>query len=372
MRAEFYIELPPGPDMPCRIARWRNGRLEPVSANGLKVSGEPKAVAFAPALSVAHFRIPLAGRSQSELRKAALYAVEDDLAQSIDDVHATLAPRNARQAARDLYIVDRQLLNTWTSALGAMGLGHADIIPESSLNPPGPAIYDFGDRLLLSGETGALGADTSWPDEVIRELISASGLGGVANQKADALETLAQFHTASPGVNLQNVAETASGRTPGQRMRAWAVAAALLAGAGSIWIANVWIDTANLQRLARQQELTARQMYRAQFPAAADPADIHLEVRRIAQQFGPGGAGGFRNLSAALYTSLAETRSAQVSSLTYDQDSAALSAALQFANRADEVVLLSHLEMSGLEVETIDARESSGGFSATYVIRGQP
>jgi general secretion pathway protein L len=371
MKAQLYLELPSEPGMPLRIARWRGGRLERLSPEDLKVSGEPRAIAFAPALSVARFRIPLAARSESEARRAALYAVEDELAQSIDDVHLTLGPRDSKQTKRDLYVVDKQLLNAWSSELNAMGIGHAEIVPETSLNPAPDVVLDFGDRLLLNGTMGVIGADPSWPHEAIRELISASGLDGVLIQKVDALETLSKLHNESPGISLKNTVDAHTGRTVKQRLRPWTTVAVLGAVAAFIWIASIWAETANLQRLAGQHELTSRELFRAQFPTAADPVDIHAEVRRLSLQLGPGAAEGFRSLLTALYAALADSSSTRLARLSYSAHDAVLEADLQFANRADEAAFQSRIELSGHLVEVTDLRESPGGISATVMLRAR-
>ncbi|MDP3459468.1 MAG: type II secretion system protein GspL [Hyphomonas sp.] len=372
MKADLYIELPSDPGAPLRIARRRGERLEPVSAEGFRVSGEPKAVAFAPALAVARFNIPLAAKSESEARRAALFAIEDELAQSIDDAHLTLGPRDRTQTMRTLYVIDKQLLDAWISQLTAIGAGHAEIVPESSLALASGTVLDFGDRILLSGAAGVVGADPSWPDEAIRELISASGLGSVVPTKADALEALSKLHSAFPGIRLQNTLDTRSSQTFRQRLKPWATAGVLATAAALIWIASIWMETAFLQRLAQQSEASAVQMFRAQFPAAPDPVDIHADVRRLSQQIGPGAAKPFHSLSSGLYAAVAESGSARLGRLSYASADEALTADLVFSNRAQEAAFIARLERSGFRAEITVVQASPDGVSATVLLRTAP
>jgi general secretion pathway protein L len=236
MKADLYIELPSVPDGPLRLARWRGGEIEHVPLGRAAANARTKAIAFAPALCVAKFRVPVAAKSESEARKTALYAVEDDLAQPVEDVHLTLGPKGKTDAARDVYIVDRRLMRAWTDALAALNMDHAPIIPENSFRLPQGALLDFGDRLLLSHDGSAVAADTAWPDEALRELISACGLGNARRMSANALETLIPLQTQSPGVALEGAVGDAARRHAGKGLGRWlfAGALALAAAAGQV------------------------------------------------------------------------------------------------------------------------------------------
>ncbi len=372
MKPDLYIELPSDPGKPLRIARRRGERLEPVSADGFRISGEPKAVAFAPALAVARFSIPLAAKSESEARRAALFAVEDELAQSIDDVHLTLGPRGPTAALRTLFVVDKQLLDAWSTQLTAIGAGHAEIVPESSLALARGTVLDFGDRLLLSGAAGVVGADPCWPDNAIRELMSASGLGAVPPAKADALETLSQLHSLFPGVRLQNTLDGRASHTVRQRLKVWATAGVLATAAAVIWMASIWMETANITRLAQQSEASAVRAFRAQFPAAPDPIDIHADVRRLSQQLGPGAAMPFHSLSSGLYAALAQSGSARLSRLLYTSADETLTADLVFSARVEEAAFIAHLERSGFRAETTSVQMLPGAVSVTISLSTGP
>jgi len=372
MKADLYIELPSAPDGPLRLARWRGGEIEHVPLGRAAANARTKAIAFAPALCVAKFRVPVAAKSGSEARKTALYAVEDDLAQPVEDVHLTLGPKVRNETARDVYIVDRRLMRAWTDALAALNLDHAPIIAENSLRLPQGAVLDFGDRLLLSHDGSAVAADPAWPDEALRELISACGLGNARRTHANALETLIPLQTQSPGIALEGADGDAASRRAGKGVGRWLFAGALALAAAGLWLASVWFETNALQQAADRNEAAARAAYRAQFPGAPEPADIGADVRRLSAQLVGGAPAGFRTLSAALYGALPDSPSVRVISLTYSGSEAVLQVQILFSNRAEESAFRSRLEASGFQAETESITDLAAGVEASLIVRAAP
>jgi len=372
MKADIYVELPSVSGALPRLARRRGDQLEPLKADGFVAQRRPKVVAFAPALAVAKFRVSVTARSEQEARKAALYAVEDDLAQPVEDVYLALGPRARASSIRDVYIVDRKLLNGWLEFLGAAHLSSAEIVPESSLQFPDRTVMDFGDRLLVNGAHGLVAADADWPEGAKLALIQASGLDGADIRAADALQTLAGLHAKSPGISIAVADNGPGGRNRSGGARSWQVAGVLALAAAAIWVGSIWMETNRVHAAASRQEAEARAQYRAQFPGAPEPADIHAEVRRLSRQLVPASDDGFRPLTLALYAAIAGSDTIRLVRLTYSQADRALHARLQFANRADEAAFKSRLEGAGLEVSTDAVRDLAAGIEADLIVRARP
>ncbi len=372
MKADLYIELPSVPGGPLRLARWRGGEIEHVPLGRIAANARTKAIAFAPALCVAKFRVPIAAKSESEARKTALYAVEDDLAQPVEDVHLTLGPKGRNETARDVYIVDRSLMRAWTEALAALNLDHAAIIPENSLTLPIGALLDFGDRLLLSQEGSAVAADPAWPDEALRELISAYGLGHARRTPTNALETLIPLHASSPGIALGGADGDGARRRGAKGLGRWLFAGVLALAAGGLWLASIWFETNGLHQAAARNEAAARAAYRAQFPGAPEPADIGADVRRLSAQLAGASPASFRALSAALYRALPDSPSVRVVSLSYTASEVSIRARIQFSNRAEESAFRSALESSGFQAEAEAIRDLPTGVEANVIVRAAP
>lgn len=372
MSAELYIDLPASPGAPLRLARLRGGQLDEVSPSSLTVSNRTKAVAFAPALAVSRFRIPLPVRNESEARKAALFALEDDLAQPVEEIAVTLGPRPAAGAPRDVYVVDRALLKTWLAELDALGLSSCPIIPEASLPPSGAHVYRFEDRLLLAATERTFGADASLPEEALRALIDAAGLTHAPVTHAGALATLAQLHAANQGIILDGP-DGMPARRPGTRgYRAWFTAAALALAVGVLWLSTVWLDTRNLAAAADAQDAAARQRFHALYPAAPEPADLHAEIRRLARRAEAAPRSRFQPLAAAVYAALAGSDTIRLTRLSWTAADAALYADLHFAGRADEAAFHARLQAAGWASETTAATDTALGVDATITVSAQP
>lgn len=372
MKADFYIELPASLDALPRIARRRGAVLEPISASDFKFPGNARVVAFAPASAVSKFRVPTTARSEAEARKAALYAVEDDLAQPAEDVHITLGPRDRDGISRDVFIVDTQLLKAWLTYLQKCQLGSAEIVPENSLKFPASCVLDFDDRLLVNGQSGLVVADGGWPEEVKQHLIQTAGLDGTVVTQADSLETLARLHAQAPGTSLSVTQQSQAGASNTRGLRAWLGAAALAVAAAAIWIGSVWIETAQLKSDISEQDRAARAQFRSQFAGAPEPQNIHLEVRRLTGVYMPPSRTSFRALSSSLYSAMNGSDTIRLKRLSYPQDHAALEATLQFANRADESAFRARLSSNGLSPQTGTIRDVEQGIEATITMSASP
>jgi len=371
MNADIYIELPASTDAAPRLAVRRGNALHPEDFDHFKASGRPKAIAFAPALSVAKFQVPMAAKSEAEARKAALYAIEDDLAQSVEDVHLLLRPKQPGSTTRDIYIADRALLNHWMDQLQSAGLGHAEIVPEASLALAPGTLLDFGDRLLMHGADGIIGADRAWPEDVLLEILRKAGLSEANVTSANALETLAVLEARAPGIRLTEAGGAASSGN-GNVFRRWRLAGVLALAAAAIWIAGIQLEINGLLTTARQQEAAARAAYRQQFAGAPEPIDIHAEVRRLSAATSGAPGGDFPGLAAAIYEALAARPGAQLRQLQYTDSDASLRAAVRFTTAPESEAFRAALEASGWSAQTETVTDLAPGTEAAFILRAAP
>ena len=82
MKSILYVALPAYEEDPIQVAREQGDRLEILEYRG--PFGTANCIAFAPATAVAHFRARVPARSEAEALRAALYAIEDELAQPVE------------------------------------------------------------------------------------------------------------------------------------------------------------------------------------------------------------------------------------------------------------------------------------------------
>ena len=372
MKPDVYIELPSAPGAPVRIASRKDGGVHEITPETFKGNSQTKAVAFAPALAVARFQVPVAARSESEARRAALYALEDDIAQPIEEVHLTLAPRSGGDANRVVFVVDKSLFEHWANLLRGLGVGHAPIVPESSLQQAQPTVYKFEDRWLLAGPERVFGADGALPDEAVEALIDAAGLTGARVVHRGSFAFLSEAYQQHAGLTLANSGKSTETTREASGFGFWRLAASLALAAIVLWVGGLWIETSRLERSAALNDAAARTAYRAQFPGAPEPVDVHTDVRQQMERSITSGGGSFRAMASALYKAIAESDSVQLARMSFSQSDPGLQASLIFANRQSEQAFRTSLEASGLGVEVVSASDTPQGVQANIVLRARP
>lgn len=364
MTIDIFIELPADPEGTIRIARMRKNELESVNSTDFRGYRRAKAIAFAPAVMISHFRVPVSARSESEARRTALFAIEDELAQPVEDVTLSLGPKRPETMERDAYVVDCKQLRNWRSLLDEAGLGHAPIIAENSLRASNETVWDFGDHLLMLRGDKAVALDTAFGANAISSFIATAGFEHAPVVKADALATLAKLHLATPGVSIDN--ERIAGPVG---VTAWRSAAALAVVGLSIWGVTLALDTSAHQEAARQAETLALQMFRTQFEDAPEPFDVHAEVRRTFQLTLSSGNNEFQTLASSLFHSISASETIRLSALSYKARDGAIEADLQFANAADEAAFRTRLEANGLKVDTAQVTDEENGVTGHFVLK---
>lgn len=367
MTADVFVELPTDESGLIRIGRIRKDKLDLIQPHEFRGTPGTKAVAFASALLVSRFRVPVTAKSEAEARKAALYAVEDDLAQPVEDVMLVLGPRLPGSIERDVYIVDGAVLERWRRQLIEIGLGHALIVAENSLRSSADAVWNFGNRVLMIRPDECFAADTALGEDAVRGFIDAAGFSGAQMRSAEPLAVLSALHREMPGVQLQS---SKAQHTKG--LRAWQTAAALAAAGLLIWAVTLVLETRAQELTAQRAELVARQMFRTQFAGAPEPVDVHAEVRRIMQAHAAGNDAGFQSMASALFKVMSASDTIRLQRLSYSAAETALTADLYFANAADEAAFRSRLEPAGLRTDAAEISDTAGGVHGRFTLRSAP
>ena len=93
------------------------------------------AVAFIPGPAVTRHRVEITARRFSEVRQAALFAVEDDVAEPVDQIHIAVGPETQPGTGREVLVASAADMGSWIAYLSARGLGAADMVAAHSLLP---------------------------------------------------------------------------------------------------------------------------------------------------------------------------------------------------------------------------------------------
>lgn len=367
MTADVYVELPSDETGPIRISRIRKDTLDLLKPHEFRGTPGTKAVAFAPALLVSRFRVPVTAKSETEARRAALYALEDDLAQPVEEVTLVLGPRVAGSVERDVYIVDSDVLERWRRQLIEIGLGHAPIVAENSLRSSEQAVWNLANRVLMIRADECFAAETALGEDAVQGFIDAAGFSGAQMRSAEPLAVLSALHRDTPGVQLES---SRAQHTKG--LRAWQTTAALATAGLLIAAVTLMLETRAQEVAAQRAEDIARQMYRTQFGGAPEPADVHIEVRRIMQMHSTGNDAGFQSMASALFRVMSASDTVQLQHLSYSGAETVLMADLHFANAADEAAFRSRLEPAGLRADAAEVTDTPSGVQGRFTLRSTP
>lgn len=354
MKTIIYISLPSQPDGALQIAQERGGRLEIVNHRG--PFGAADCIVFAPATAVGHFRAPVPARTEAEAARAALYAIEDELAQPVEDVHLVLGPRLKESVERDIYVVDRTLMKSWLDLLSKAGLSPAKLLPEQSLYTDITHPVDLGTHILQREGNRIVGIDAGFPEQAREALTSVTTLPSL--QDSIQIIRLAERSATHPGVNLRTGA-FAPPREKKQGVSAWRKAAGIGIAAVSVWTGTQILEARNYNYAAEQLSRRAAERYAALFPTSAIPADIDRATRDMLAAAATPGKLDFRTTVAALYEAIAVNPDTYIFGLTFDRTAGYLVADVQAPSQQTVEGVAAFLQRRGLQVSSNAAEQGS-------------
>ena len=132
------------PDETLLFARARgNGWAISAESNGVEARGRNLTVLLS-GLDVTGLTAVIPARNENETRRAAPYAVEDDLAEGVEASHVALSdPDKANPSApRGVNVVSTARLSDIITALTQQGWDEAEIVAAHSLLPDGNVLYE--------------------------------------------------------------------------------------------------------------------------------------------------------------------------------------------------------------------------------------
>lgn len=356
MNRTLCIALPASADQTAWILNERAEPIRPL-ARSEEASHAGGCLALAPGACVAHFRIMLPVRSEREAAQAAIYAVEDEIAQPIEEVHLVLGPRPKAGEKRDVYVVDRALMQYWLDLLSQVGAVADRIVPQQCLLDTDTHRLKVADQIILPAGERIIAVETGLPEGAGLAL----GACGVGADRPDTctLTGLAGHLGRSGSVNLLTGA-FAPRRTRSETISAWKVTAAMAMAASTVWTGTVFLEAYNYHQAALRIEADARERYAILYPGSPPPQDLDRSTRGMLADRSLSARVGLAELSAGLYEILASSGPGWIESLDY-QD-ATLTARLilpgiRSAGEAREVIMAAS---TGLTINYV--REEDGIF----------
>ncbi|KCZ94300.1 type II secretion system protein GspL [Hyphomonas johnsonii] len=372
MARRLYALLPePGEALEFAIADEKGVRMMPTPPSGL--DSKDAVTVFVPSTEVGCFEVRLPSQSAAELRRSAVFAIEDDLAVPVEAAHVAIGAPTAT-GLRPVHVVDPDVMRAWVSQLGTLGLKDARLVADASVLPAGPVAVDASAHILLSLGTRKIAIDSSLPDDALKALAATAPDGLTASTAAlaqrlgcpvadrDPLPLVAQLAAwAEQGGALTDLrqGEFATRRQRDIRLGAWRPALALAAGVAVAFLVLTGIEAFSLNRLANVLDRQARAIYTASFPGTPVPANLSAAVRT--QETAPLAARlSFLDAAALLYEAVPVDSGISIQALRYDRQTGRLVANLVYPAYGADIDLKRDLESRGLGVTLGDSRQQDG------------
>lgn len=345
-------------------------------------------VVLAPSEHVVLLETDAVTARRGQLAKAVPFALEDQLASPVEDLHFAL-PDHVDGARIGVAVVARGRVQGWIDALAAHGIRADAMIPESAALAPvaGSALLLIEtDRALLRwGATQALAFETaelaSWLAAVEAPALEVFdfrpgpraelpvAVAGYHERQADPLAWFAARLPRTPGPNLLQGAFAARHRhLPLQQL--WQRAALLAAAAVVLALLYAGFDWFRLERASSRIEAQQREALQAVLPQFASvPGDPRqLMESALNRMRGDSAHGGLLALLDRVGPVLANTTRVSLRGLEYRN------ATLELGLRAPDVPALDlvreQLQNQGLSVEVTSATSGDKGVDGRLRISG--
>lgn len=343
------------------------------------------AVAFIPGTAVTFHTAEIAARKPAEARRIALFALEDDLAEPVELLHAALGPAgdSLSRTVQAVSLVDMQ---RWTGLLASMDLPDADLVAPQACLPQGSIAWQGPREYLFRTRTGVFALDADAPPDLVQSLVpdapdavfgehlaqmlSVEPDGAAAGDNAAWLTQLAAWYAEMPAGQKVSLRQgDFSVRRPMQLdgLSRWRPVAALAGATAILWLGSVWLETRALDSQASALRVQTSELVGAIAPEAGGDLQAALGMLRQNQKIA---ATAMRPTlaTAALFEAIEPVEDAEVRSLRYDASTGRLTAMVVFGGYGDADGIGDRLEQKGLAVRLGEARQSGSRVMGEFTI----
>jgi general secretion pathway protein L len=345
----------------------------------------------------------LPAKAGAKLQQIVPYALEEQLAEDIDDLHFAIGKRSADSTTTPVAVVALSLMDEWTSTLKAAGLSPESMYVETDLLPlnPGHAVA------LLEGDVVTVrppaGATISMPADALTEALElmrptgepgeGSGRGlilytGAAEWQEQSPKVEAvrdqfdgikvQLLTSGPLALLAQQLPTAKpinllqGRYAPQKTatvgwQSWRVAAMLLAGLVVLHIAGKAVELTMLKRQEKVVDASIEQAFRAAMPGETNATNARrrMESKLVAVRSGAGA--GLLSALGALVDARNTVPGTKVQNLSFKEGALELKMGAPDADSLDRVSQV--LRTSGWEADLKSGNVAGEAYEGRIQIR---
>ena len=315
---------------------WQVGNLEQAAAAALQLQWPVLVLIPGVAVTITHALVP--SRKRQIAVQAVPFALEDEVAEAIEDLHFALGVLHTKQPVI-VSIIQHRRLQQYVQRLAEVGIHPDGLLPDSAcLPPPNPQSWQmlaWADYCLLRLSDGRIMACYAPQATLLLQLLLAEipqlpqFVDYYGETTADGLDALAvplQIQPEPPAQALRlppNWAEYnllqgqyAPAHAAESRSRWYSVAVLLLLLAGA-QIGQMAIATHRLQQQKNQLNQRIEQLYRQTFPNARTIVNARVQMERELKQQPTNTNADFLSLLAQASTVLLPSKHYQLQQLTY-------------------------------------------------------
>ena len=346
-------------------------------------------------------------KAGTKLQQVVPFALEEQLADDIDDLHFAIGKRAADSSRTPVAVIRRSLMDEWLASLRASGLEPESMYTESDLLPqnPGQAVALMEEDVVVVRPP--TGSPVTLPVEALSEALEIAQQGdpeqgatggrglilytGAAewHQHSAQIEALRerfdgikiqllsagplalfgqQLPTVAPINLLQGSYAPTKASTVG--WQAWKAAAILLACLVGLHVAGKAAELSALKRSEKTLDASIGETFRMAMPGEPKPLDPRrqMEMRFAAAQNG-GGQGGFLPALQALVNARTVAPGTTLKALSFRQGT------VDMKLNAKDATSLDHMSQSlkthGWQAELTSGNTTGNGYEGRIQIRGK-
>jgi general secretion pathway protein L len=354
------------------------------------IAGARRVIVLVPSEQVVVLEADAVSARRTQLAKAVPFALEDQLASPVEELHFAL-PEQLAGARLGVAVVARAVLRGWIQMLEQQGIRADAVVPDALAVPqpdngaaavliePNRALLRWGPAHACVCETATLGqwlaviAPASVQVHDFRQaprLDLPIDVARYHERQSDPLALLAAALTREPAINLLQGEFAPNHRyMPAQKL--WRRAALLVAAAVVLALAYAGGDYLRLKRESDRLELAQHEALRANLPEFAGVAGDPRQVMQSAltRMRGDGATGGLLPLLGRIGPVLAATTRVSLKSMEYRN------ATLELGLRAPDVPTLDLVReqlanLDGMKAEVTAAATSDKGVDGRLRVTG--
>lgn len=361
------------------------------------LDGVDRALYLAPSSDLLVRTLLLPARSEADARKAAPFAIEDELAGPLEETAIAVGPKRA-DGTRLVHAADRALTERWRRIAAAVDVRPAWLLPEAMAleNEPGDLLLaDEDNDVVFLNRTGtgpAVGRIEAAPSAVLFPALFARlrpdtvaitpriRLPGLpAGEAPKAVHQLAPVDFAAAASRLADadlkylpalLGERHSAATDWAALRAPFRRAGVMAAAALILLIGYLAgEGVYLRFQADTLDRRAEAAFREAFPDVTRVVNLDAQLRQRIAGVSGGGGSDFLALAAAFAGLIEGETGFGIEAMRYDATSAALSVSAAYPDFASFEALRDRALDAGLIVEDQGARQEGGQVRGEFLVR---